>query len=295
MKFGNWKLEIRNLLFIVLLFLILPFLNPTIASAINSETSSDILPTITQIPTPPTTQTSNSEPSLLERFFDWFLGLFSKTDYTINPSRPSDEKIRDMTNYGDKQDPNNKEKHSFAGSRLTDSNSQNCLKGNVIKKVILNIDTNNSDLSNICFDSVNKCIVEPLNNPDPNLTGCVKKNIKDLAHYFVQKQQQFYCDPNNKSVEIGQDIIDNVNQLFTTPISDVELICYQQIYDDFYLTPKDASKKDENTKKMMQTPISASSQDSTDDTDAITTKLNKNFSPDGTNGGLSGLRPENDK
>jgi hypothetical protein len=195
-----------------------------------------------------------------------------------------------MTNYGGNPGEDDTQKHSFTGSRISDSNSQNCLKGNVIKKVILG-EYSDSDISHICLDSSSQCFVDSTSTD----SICKTITIKDLAHYFVQKQQQFYCDPNNKSVAIEQNVIDSVNQLFTTPIPEIELICYQQIYDDFYLTPKDPKKEDENTEKMMKTPIPASDQDSNDSVGKIENKLNQYLSPDGTNAGLSGLRPEYDK
>jgi len=248
-----------------------------------------------------TSSATPAQPSWWDQFWSWVFGLFTKTDYTIN-TRTSDAVNSDMTDYGDKNEPGYKEKHSFAGSRLTDSNSQTCLKGNVIKNVVLGIDPTgypNSDLSQICLDSTNQCVIKSVGVSDTDitaqqLTNCSKKNIKDLAHYFVQISQQFYCDSNtNVLINTEQNIIDQVKTDYSTTIPDNEINCYQKIYDDFYLTPKDSTDvKEVNTTKMMQTPISADNQNSQNDSNQIKNQVDKNFSPDNSpNSGLSGLRP----
>jgi hypothetical protein len=282
------KFVICHLSFVIL-FLILPFLNPTTISAINPEASFDISSTTIQ------GTTNNSELNLLEKILAWIFGLFAKTDYTIKPSRSLDEKIKDMTNYGGNPGEDDTQKHSFIGSRISDSNSQICLKGNVIQKVILST-SNNTELSQICSDTTtNECIVKPLDiTAKENLTNCHTITINDLGQYFVQLNQQFYCDSNNKLTDIEETIKNKFpDETATIPVNEYD--CYQGIYDDLYLTPKDPKQDDENTKKMMKTPIPANDQDSNESANKIEKKLNQSLSPDGTNAGLSGLRPENDK
>lgn len=292
MKFGNWKLEIGNLLIILLFFFL--FLFPSLSreglgvgfvfAQTDTGTTTTVITTGTTTPIATT-----SEPNLIEKFLAWISNLFAKTDYTIDPSRSFEAKIEDMTNYGDNKDPNNKEKHSFAGSRLTDANSQNCLKGNVIKKVILG--DKDTDLSQICLDSANICTVKPISNSN---TNCKTITIKDLGKYFVQINKPFYCDSNNKLLDIEEPIKNKFSNE-TIIINNNEYGCYEGIYDDFYLTPKEANQEDENTKIIMQTPLPASSQNSNDSTNDINNKVNQNFSYEGTNCGPYCLRPENDK
>lgn len=279
---------------IIFLILILPFLIPVSIFAQSNIPDPNTTPTITVTLTP-TNDTSTTQPNIWNLFWSWVFGIFAKTDYSINPNRTSAQINSDMTDYGDLNSPENKEKHSFAGSRSTDSNTQNCFKGNVIKKVILNISGYpDTKLSKICFDSTNSsqtCQIKTLNDSTENLT-CTEKTIKDLSHYFVQLQKQFYCTNNNVLMNTEQNVVDEVNKFYTTSIPQNELGCYQAIYEDLYLTPKDTTdNEEENTKKMMQTPISNKDQNSTNNNSDIKNQLNKNFSPEGTTGGLGGLRP----
>jgi hypothetical protein len=271
--------------FLVTSFLVFFFLAP---SAIFAQTV-----TSTTTATSSTT-TTTSQPSWWDQFWNWVFGLFVKTDYTIN-TRPLDSVNSDMTDYGDTNQDDYKNKHSFAGSRVTDSSSQICLKGNVIKQVLLGTSGySDADLSQICLDSSKKCFVQAFTDSPQDSTGCDKITIKDLAHYFIQLQKNFYCsDTGNILINTDQTIINKTNQTFSTAIPSNEIDCYPQIYDDFYLTPKDSSDTNEaNTKKMMQTPISDGNQNSNNDSNQIKGQINQNFSPDGTTTGLSGLRPD---
>jgi hypothetical protein len=134
-----------------------------------------------------------------------------------------------------------------------------------------------------------------------DLTDCQTKTIKDLAHYFVQTNKNFYCDKNNNFIDIEQSVKNAVNNDTNLDISipGYELGCYQQIYDNFYLSPEDKanskSKNEENIKTMIQSPLSNKDQDSTKNNEEINDQLNKMFSPEGQDGGLYGLRPEKEK
>lgn len=262
---------------IVLLFLVLSFSFPL---SILAET-----PTSVAISTAETFE----EPSLWNQFWSWITGIFIKTDYTIS-QRPTKEVISDMNNYGNASESG---KHSSSGTRLTSASSQRCYKGTVIKKVIL--DTSgypNSDLSKICLSNTNECVVKSTSDSTDDLTNCQTITIKDLAHYFVQIQKQFYCDDQNHFINIDTDVITKVNEKFTDAISETKKICYQTIYNDFYLVPKDtADENEENSKKIVQTPISANEQVSSNNVQDNKNQLDKNFSPAGTSGGLNGLRP----
>jgi len=265
-----------------LLFLSLPFFKPIFTFA----------QTPTSIPTVATqSSTTSPQSNLFTLFLNWILGLFVKTDYNIT-ARPISDINSDMTDYGNANNLDEyKNKHSFAGSRSTSSNSQNCLKGNVIKKVILGTDPNNTSLSKICLDSSNQCFVDSASTD----STCKTITIKDLAHYFIQQNKPFYCDSNDRSVETEQTVIDKTNQTYSTAISQNELTCYQQIYDDFYLTPKETSDTEENTNKIIKTPISNKDQKEGASNSDIQKQLDQNFSPDGTSAGLYGLRPESEK
>lgn len=215
--------------------------------------------------------------------WNWLWGKFKKTDYTIGKQRP----LNDMTTFGVIKTKGYKKKHSFIGSRITNNQSQNCLKGKVIKKVILNQDEySDHNLSKICLDDGNG-----------NFSNCKDKSIKDLAHYFVQLDKQFYCTDGNKFVDIEQSVKDAVanDSNLTTTIPDYELDCYQQIYEDFYLSPEDKanskSDSEENIKTMIQSPLSAKDQDPSKSNKEISNQLDQNFSPQGQDGGLYGLRP----
>jgi hypothetical protein len=312
----------RHLL-LFLLFLLIPLLNPKSILAVCPTTCGECTtlstclppcvwntfcynptPTVASTPTPAPTPTTTPTPQIspLEQawndFWNWLFGLFVKTDYTISARSLSDVNS-DMTDYGNigATDTSFDQKHSFAGSRLTDSGSQTCLKGNVIRQVILGtLGYPNSDLSKICFNQTS-CTVEP-NTTDPN---CLVINVKSLAHYFVQIKQNFYCDyinNTNQLMEIETDFVTKVQALGLPYIPELQKKCYQQIYDDFYITPKDnTNDNEENAKKIVQTPLSAENQDSTLGNKKIRQRVDQNFTPFGTANpaGLYGLRPENDK
>ena len=278
---------------LVLLFLLIPLFFPPSISAIptidTTILASSSIPATDQTPTP--------QPSLWTQFLNWLFGLFVKTDYKID-SRPLDVKNQDMTNYSDIRASGFDQKHSFAGSRLSDINSQNCLKGNVIKNVILKISGYpNPDLSKICLSSAG-CTVKPLN--DTTSTNCTTISIDDLAHYFVQQNQPVYCAPNsNQLINLDSNFITAVKAITFSknPIPVSELDCYQKIYDDFYITPKgNTDNNEENAKKIVQTPINADSQNPGENTTEIKNRVDDNFTPanypTGT-GGLYGLRPDN--
>lgn len=219
--------------------------------------------------------------------WNWLWGKFKKVDYTIGQQRPSN----DMTNYGVNKTKGYKKKQSFVGSRITSDKSQDCLKGKVIRKVILELDSYaDHDLSQICLDAGNG-----------NLSDCQTITIKDLAHYFVQTSNNFYCDENNTLIDIEQNIKNAVNNNpeLEEYIPDYKLDCYQQIYNSFYLTPEDKadskSNSEENIKTMIQSPLSSKDQDSTKSNKEINEQLDQTFSPEGQNGGLYGLRPEKEQ
>lgn len=265
-------------LLIVLLFLVLPFFNSTPIFA------QSVTPTDTATTTPVT-----AEETLWDKIWNWITGIFIKTDYNI-AQRPSEEIKSDMTNYGNTTDT---DKHSSSGTRLTDSKSQKCYKGNVIKKVAKG-EYSDSDLSYICPDSSdsNKCTVKTLNSSD--VSGCQKISIKNLSIYFVQINQKFYCDDQNNFLPIESDVLNAVNTFISNgslpEIPSNNLSCYQNIYNDFYLVPKNSVQNEENTKKIVQTPISDNEQKS-DNTNDMKDQLDKTLSPAGSSAGLKGLRP----
>lgn len=267
MKIRNWKLKIRNL-FIILLFLIIPLSFP---SSISAQCVVKELAAPTNI---------------IEKIITLFFGLFTKTDYSIQKREISIIQT-DMTEYGNKDDDNFDKKHAFAGSRSQDSTGQNCLKGNVIKQAVMGTPGyKNTELSQICL----------------NDTDCSIISVDDLANYFVQTNQQFYCDDNNKLIDIESSLIDKVNQitdLADITISESKQTCYQQIYDDFYITPKgNIDINEKNVKKIIQTPLSASSQDPNKNNIETKKQVDSFFTPanypTGT-GGLNGLIPQTEK
>ncbi len=215
--------------------------------------------------------------------WNWLWGRFKKTDYTIGKERP----LKDLNNFGVSKTKGYKKKQSFIGSRVTNSKIQDCLKGKVIKKVVLEQDGyGDHDLSQICLDSGN------------GLTGCETKTIKDLAHYFVQLSKNFYCDENNDLIDIEENVKKAVseNPNLSNPIPEYQLDCYQQIYDNFYLTPEDKtdskSNEEENIKAMIKNSLPAKDQDSKKNNQENSEQLNQMFSPAGcTDCGLYGLRP----
>jgi hypothetical protein len=247
---------------IVLLFLILPFSFPTFVSAQCTVKALD----------------SSSE-SLIEKIITLFFGWLTKTDYTIK-TIDTKTKNKDMTEYGDINDPNFKEKQAFAGSRSQDANSQSCLKGNVIKQTILGTSGySNTDLAQICLDN-----------------NCSVINIKDLANYFIQTNKKLYCNDKNKLIDIESSFIEKVNKIenFTDDtIPESKLICYQQIYDEFYITPKDnTDDNEENAKKMVQTVIPANNQNKSSGIKDTKAQVDKNLNPANKNwGGTNSLRP----
>ena len=230
-----------------------------------------------------TAPAASASPSLWDMFWNWITGIFIKNKYTI-AQRPIEDINSDMTNYGEASDDT---KHSSSGPRLRDSNSQNCDKGNVIKKVILETSGYpDSDISHICLDSSNQCSVS-------TDSSCQTVKVSDLAHYFAQTNQQFYCDDKNKWINIESDVVDKINTKFTESVPDYELDCYQTIYKDFYLVPKDTSdENEENSKKIVQTPLPAGNQDSTVNVQAQKKQLDQNFVPESKGwDGLNSLRP----
>lgn len=233
--------------------------------------------------------TNNYETNTLTKLWIWLKGKFKKTDYKIGQERQKN----DLTEYKD-----NKNKQAFAGSRITDMNTQNCLKGNIIKKVILKkTGYNDSNLAKICLDSSNKCVVKAIEN-STNENNCQVVTIKDLAHYFVQLNQKFYCTTENKLIDIEQDVKNAVktNPGLTIPIIDSNLGCYSQIYDQFYLTPKEETNpEEENIKTMIQIPIPQKYQDSSKSTNELKNQLDANFSPERQKNKIYNLRPENEK
>jgi len=281
--FHNNKM-IKRFFIVLSLLTILLCRTPTSISALTSSPSASATSSTTA------TSSATANQSFLDKLLSFLFGLFVKTDYFIS-SRPSTDINHDMNDYGDLSDYDFNNKHSFSGSRLTSANSQNCLKGNAIKQTILStVGYSDSELAHICLDSTNKCTV----SAD---SSCQLIKVSDLAHYFVQLKKQFYCDANNKLINTESNITSKVNKTFTENISAEELSCYQTIYNDFYITPKDNTDiNEENAKKVVQTPLSASSQDKTLDTKAIKAQVDQNFTPAGYsdgNGGLSGLRPAN--
>ena len=222
--------------------------------------------------------------NIIEKIITLFFGLFTKTDYSV---QKRELKIiqTDMTEYGNKDDEDFDKKHAFAGSRLTDINSQNCLKGNSIKQTVMGtLGYKNAELAQICFDD-----------------NCSTIKVNDLANYFVQINQKFYCDDNNKLVDIESNVIDKVNlsDLADVTIPDSKKSCYQQIYDDFYITPKDNKDINEkNVKNVIKTPINASSQDPNKNNVEIKKQVDSLFTPAnypvGT-GGFNGLIPQAEK
>jgi hypothetical protein len=235
----------------------------------------------------------------IEALLRWFFGLFNKTDYTID-QRSYNEIGTDTSDYGNLNDKSAfKEKHAFAGSRISSDQDQICFKGTVMKKVATGEDSNNPEVSKIYINNDNSCqlkINQSSNNP-------ISVTMKDLIFYFIQSNKQFYCDDNNKNlINTDQSIVNKIKGIgltnpdkspapTPTPIPNNLLTCYQYVYDDLYLTPKETSSEDENTKKMIQIAIPADKQNPNADSNTLKDNLNKNFSPEGTSWGLNGLRP----
>jgi hypothetical protein len=87
--------------------------------------------------------------------------------------------------------------------------------------------------------------------------------------------------------------------MFTETIPTEELSCYQAIYNDFYITPKDnQDTNEENAKKVVRTPLPAGSQNKTSSTKDSKAQVDQNFTPANyldNMGGLSGLRPASEQ
>ena len=211
--------------------------------------------------------------------WNWLWGKFKKTDYGIGLQRPKD----DLTNYGNITTKGFKKKQSFIGSRAIDSKSQNCLKGNVIKKVILGEDTNypDEDLSQICLDQ-------------EGTSGCENIRITNLAYYFIQINKNFYCDENNNSIEIEQSVKDKASG---AQIPSSKFDCYNQIYNEFYLTTKkyddDNNNKEGNINNIVKTAIPKKYQDSNKTNQEVNEQLRSHLSPEKyKESGFSGLIPQ---
>lgn len=259
----------KTILILSFVFIFLP------KSSIIYAQSGTNIPTITVTPQTETPWT---------QFWGWIFSFFIKTDYQIS-HRPLNEVTNDLTNYGDVTDEKYKDKHLSAGPRSLDVQSHNCLKGNIIKNVILdNVGYPDSDLSTICF-----------NSETTQDQTCDTITTKDLAHYFVQIKQKFYCsDINNQFIDIESNVIDKVNQLYSTDIPQNQFESYQQIYNDNYLTLKNPKNDDANTKKIVQTPLPNESQDPNDSNSDIYSKLNQSLMPykaDWDSSNLEFLRP----
>lgn len=258
-------------LLIILLFLIIPFSFPSSISAQCTVKELD---------------TSN----IVDKIIALLFGLFNKTDYSIQ-KREINTILTDMNDYGNRDDENFDKKHAFAGSRSQDYNSQNCLKGNVIKQAVMGTEGyENTKLAQICLDD-----------------NCSDIRVNDLANYFVQFNQPFYCDyinNTNQFIEIETDIITKVQSLELSNITENQKSCYQQIYDDFYITPKNNDDVNENnTKKIIQTILPMKSQDSALDNKKTKQQVDDFLTPasylDETSdnyvkgtGGINGLVPE---
>lgn len=281
----------RNLSFIIFLFLISFFsFNPNFSFAIDISTP----------PSQTITQTTPEPTNIFIRFFRSISNLFAKK-YEINPNRSFDEKRQDETDYGDINKPIEfAKKHSYAGTRLTPNNNQDCRKGNIIKKAILG--EKNELIAKICFNSSDPqtCLSKTKSTPSSDSLTCTEIKTSSLGYYFYQTNQKLYCNDNDQKIDTETYIINTLNQIFPNPIPSSELPCYQQIYNDFFLTPpldptNENDKNEENTKKIMKTPLPDKYQDPESDIDSLNTQTNQWVSPEGTNWGLSGLRPESEK
>lgn len=208
----------------------------------------------------------------------WLTSLFEKP-YDIDTNRPEPTKTQDFSDYGNTEDPKYKDKHSYAGSRTTAINTQNCLKGKIIEDVLQG-SANDNFIGTICLD---------------NSGGCTDKKISDLAIYLTQINQKFICDQNEIKIDTPQDLLAQINS--KPPIPSYELPCYDGIYDDFFLTPVNNISNDKtNTIKIMDQPIPYQNQDQNKTVESQKTKLNNLFSPQseidsGQATGLEGLRP----
>lgn len=249
MKTKNWKLEIRNLSFIILFFFFFLFPSSILAQCTVEELKKD--------------------ETVVEKIFTLFFGWLTKTDYSIKNTDTA-TRNKDMTEYGNVKDTSFSEKQAFAGSRSQNINNQKCLKGNAIKQTILNTPGyKNAELAQICLDGT-----------------CSIISIDDLANYFIKTNQKFYCDDNNNLVEtesIIKEKISTIQDLADVSIPESKTSCYQAIYNQFYITPKDNTDDNEdNAKKIVRTVIPANSQDKNLGVKATKSQADKNFCPKGT-------------
>ncbi len=268
---------------IILLFIILSLLTPT---SIFAQSSTEKNYQCVVIPV-------QEDTTLLQKIINLFTSKFIRNKYQI--SQRDDKKIyTDMVSYDSKESKNNDpDKHSHPGSRLNDKQSQECYKGHIIRNVILEDMKVSSEAT-----SAAEQVVDPKYENTKLDQVCLKSGddcnlvrVADLAIYFVQINQEFYCDDEYKFVPIDGDVIIAVNKYiekhkndsdFEAPISSAKLDCYDVVYKDFYLIPHKADKNEENSKKIIKTPISKSDQNSgnsdSSDTDGLEDQLDQNFS-----------------
>ena len=283
MKFGNWKLEIRNL-FIVLLFLLISLFTPSFVSA-QSITPTESTSTATVAT--PSSDNNSHEPSGWEKFWNWLIGLFI-SDYDI----PTDISLQktNFTDYGNVNDPRNQNINS-AENRSTSNNQQLYFKGQYIKDVINDVMTNKA-IAKICDQKFYRY--------DQEIDNCEDFTIKDLAYYFVKDNQSFlYQNQNGLQQNLNQ-LSNKIPVINTLP--EPEFSKYKDIYLNFFRVPPeyDDATKNQNATRVIRTPIPNKYQSDipTDssaleqDIKAQQKQLDQNFSPDGTSAGLSGLQPE---
>ncbi|MDD2483330.1 MAG: hypothetical protein PHE32_00610 [Candidatus Shapirobacteria bacterium] len=260
------KLAFYRLIF-VLFFLIIPLFQVT--------------PIFAETPTPTYTCKfiKYTDPNILAIIWAWITSLFEKP-YDIDTNRSEIIKAEDVSDFGNVDSPEYKEKHAYPGSRSTFNNTQSCLKGKIIKDVLLG-QANDKPIGTICLD---------------NSGGCTNKTISDLALYLNQTNQQFICDQNEVKINTPSELLAKIN--LKPSIPDYEIPCYSGIYDDFFLTPvNNISTDTTNTIKIMDQPIPYQNQDQNKTITNQKAKLNNFFSSQSnldTNkaNGLEGLRPE---
>lgn len=288
MKFGIWKLEIRNWLFIIL-FLSIPFFIPSFISA---QSSNPIESTSTAVIATPSGNNNSPQPSAWQRFWGWFLGIFIK-DYDIPTDTSSQQK--NFTDYGHVGDPKNENINSTE-NRSTSSNQQFYFKGQYIKDVI----------DGVMFD---KTIARICDQKIVSLTNTCGSDFKIscLARYFVEDKQSFlYSDQNGTKIDLSLDLIQSIKDKSSNCIilPQPQFAEYQNIYLNFFRVPpeyEDATKN-ENASRVIRTPIPNSVQSPIPNNPAEIgqdikdqqKQLNQNFIPEGSNwNGLSSLRPDN--
>jgi len=192
----------------ILIFLIIPFFIPTFVYS-QSPTS---------IPTYSCKfekYVETNENNIFKIIWNWITWLFEKP-YDVDTNRSENEKTEDFSNYGNVNSSEYENKHSYVGSRTTVNNTQDCLKGKIIKDVLLDQATDKI-IGKICLD---------------NSDGCNEKKISDLALYLIQTNQQFICNDNDTKIDTPSDLLAKIE---TKPsIPSYELPCYSAIYDDFF-------------------------------------------------------------